>query len=137
MSNITKLTFKKIDFWLQFTGVLVFFSSSLIYISTSKLDQVSFVSFFLIGFWQVFSSIINFFWLKIDSKSRQFWQIISTFLLFLILIAGFSFRFPNLSFDFVIYFLHFALFLSPILAIWYLVITLSELKEIGKITPEK
>ena len=121
---------------------MVFFSSSLIYFSTSKLDQVSFVSFFLIGFWQVFSSIINFFWLKIDSKSRQFWQIISAFLVFLILIAGFSFN-PlyaiegnnlfTLLFGLVFYFLHFALFLSPFLAIWYLIITWQELKEMEKI----
>ena len=143
---MTKLTFKKIDFWLQITGLLVFFSSALIYFSTTfsaaKYFSFIFVILFLISFWQVISAIINFFWLKIHSKSRQFWQIISAFLVFLILIAGFSFN-PlyaiegnnlfTLLFGLVFYFLHFALFLSPFLAIWYLTITWSELKEMEKI----
>ena len=146
---MTKLTFKKIDFWLQFTGILVFFISSLIYFSTSKLDQVSFISFFLIAIWQVLSAIINFFWIKIHSKSRHFWQIISTFLVFLMLIACISFNLPYLNFNLpylnlssllfalIAYFLIFTLFFSPILAIWYLIITWQELKEMEKIAPGK
>lgn len=126
---MNKLTFKKIDFWLQFILILICFSSSLFYFSISHLSEVSFASFFLIGFCQAISAIINFFRIKVNSKGRKLWQIISVLLLFLILIA---FIFLNSSFNFVIYFLIFALFLSPILVIWYLVITWQELKELNK-----
>ena len=134
---MTKLTFKKIDFWLQITLILIFFSSALIfftspsfYLYKSTLTEVSFISFFLIAIWQVLSAIINFFWIKINSKSRHLWEAISALMLILpfSVLLGYSYSI-NSSF--------FALFFAPFLAIWYLVITWQELKEIEKIATGK
>ncbi len=154
---MTKLTFKKIDFLLQIPLILVLFISLVFYFSLISL-QISVISYLLVSFCQLCSVIINFKF-KIQSKDRKLWQIISASVFILTLIGfinGFIFIEPlnNLmsaiaSFNFflseVILFISFLLFylftsislLAPILAIWYLVITWQELKEMQKIAPGK
>ena len=123
---MSKLIFKRIDFCLQIILFLIVLSS------TSKFNQVFFVSFFLIAFWQILSAIINFSWLKIHSKDRKSWQIISAFLVFFLLVILPIFSFFGLFFNFILYSLVLTLPLGTTLAIWYLIITWTELQELEK-----
>jgi len=141
---VNKLLFKRIDFWLQLVLFSVFLVSTIIFIldfSGSISNSISFTTFFAIGFLQVCSAIINFFKIKIQNKNRKSWQIVSFSLLFLIIIALILFNplqsnaYISNNYKFIsslTYFLYFASFFATILAIWYLVITWFELKEMER-----
>jgi len=133
---MNKLLFKRIDFWSQTALISVLLVSTILFLLGFS-NSISFTTFFGIGFWQVCSAIINFFKIKIQNKNRKSWQITSILLLFLIIISILSFiplyNNKNILFGFVVICLYFALFFSPILVIWYLVITWLELKEMEKV----
>lgn len=158
LNNKEVLLFKKIDFWLQIPLILVLFLSVLCFFTPFDIFFISpfiisFIGYLLVSFCQLCSVIINFRF-KIQSKDRKLWQIISASVFVLTLIGfinGFIFSEPlnNLmsgiaSFNsflsevvffislLLLYFFTFILFSAPGLAIWYLIITWQELKELNK-----
>ena len=137
---MNKLLFKRIDFWSQTALISVLLVSTILFLLGFS-NSISFTTFFGIGFWQVCSAIINFFKIKIQNKNRKSWQIVSFSLLFLIIIALILFNplqsnaYISNNYKFIsslTYFLYFASFFATILAIWYLVITWFELKEMER-----
>lgn len=148
---MNKLIFKRIDLWLQITAFLSFAlfiiinsfeKSAQFYYPSLELILPYLVSYFLIIIIQFFSFFLNILEFKIQSKSRTKWQIIFFILSFLLIVLVFlyylflqigfaSFLFYQIS-NFL-FFLVLAVFvLSPILVVWYLIITWTELTELEK-----
>lgn len=156
---MNKLIFKRIDFWLQITVFLSFFTFTIINYLLFSINNFSsqayffywwnfevflpyLVSYLLIIITQIFSIFLNFLEFKVKSKSRTKWQIIFFVLLILsifsFLLYYFALQIGLTSFLFYqisnfLFFLVCAIFLfSPVLAIWYLIITWTELAEMEK-----
>ena len=124
---MTKLTFKKIDFFFQISLILS-------YIISSLLGNFYLVIIFPIGFWQIFSAIINFYKFKIQTQGRKKWFIMSVWL-FIFILTWLFLIFTGIikSISFIPLLGLSTLFFLLILEIWYLIITWQELKEMEKI----
>ncbi len=132
---MNKLTFKKIDFWLQITTffsiyifLIVDFNASKSYSNygTAIIFSSLIPSYFIIGFVQLISIISNLYKFKTMRNDQRKLYEKTVLILFILTIFAFSFL------PFGLIYAIFMIFVSPVLAIWYLIITWTELKEMKK-----
>ena len=136
------LLFKRIDFWLQisiFFGGIIFACVSFIfyiYQSGNYLIFNTLYFYFALGFVQFLSTLIHLFnFKKINflHSFRQFYSLI----IFVIVFFSSLLYFQIFSFNLQIIWYSVMIFISPILALFYLWITWQELQILEKISLEK
>jgi len=112
------LLFKKIDAYAQ---VLLIVAGVIFSIAIH--DDESILSYFIVGGWQVLSALIHLFGFssKPALKGRKWY-------LFMLLFVAISGLLTLVVSDLIIVYLLGLLFLSPLMAVWYCVICLLELK---------
>jgi len=126
---MNKLIFKRIDFWLQIGFILIFFCYIFLYFTKFIEINLALNLYFILAIWQILSAILNFLY-RFNSTNRITYNQILSYILVYTVIALFC-----LVTNFIPQIFLFSMFIfitSPILAIWYLIITWTELAEMEK-----
>ncbi len=111
------ITLKKLDFWGQITVTI-----TIIICAIFLKGNTLFAFYFIVGGWQLISVLIHVFAKKmLKAESRQVYHVVLLLVLLFLIIGLFVTSIMWLL-------LYGLLFLSPLLAIWYLIICYTEIK---------